>query len=265
MNGYQLTRRWYNYKFGNPDKVRHIHSDMYFYIVDLWNRLGQKEKIGLPTSVTMEALGIGSYNTYKKALAELIEFGFIVEVSEAKNQHQSRVIALSINDKATNRALDSAISISDESPDETPAESLAEPTDKAPDSIIEEKELITIEEGNSVHPLQLFILKFFPFVSEISTQLTYKNCEALLEKFPRDFIVEKLEAMENKSGIESTYTSVFITLKKWCTEDLKAYLSKHRKLPAYKPYEAEDYQKAYNEFSTIAEKRGIKIPTLSNT
>ena len=139
MNGYQLTRHWYNFKFGNPDKVRHIHSDMYFYIVDLWNRLGQKEKIGLPTAVTMEALGIGSYNTYKKALAELISFGFIKEVSEAKNQHQSRIIALSIydkaHDKASDRALGYAISISDEAVDE-PSDKA---TDESPDSIIELK------------------------------------------------------------------------------------------------------------------------------
>ena len=138
MNGYQLTRNWYNYKFDNPEKVRHIHSDMYFYIVDLWNRLGQKEKIGLPTAVTMEALGIGSYNTYKKALAQLIEFGFISEVSEAKNQHQSRVIALSISDKASDEshdnALQSALSISDKASDESHDKA----PDESPDTIIEQ-------------------------------------------------------------------------------------------------------------------------------
>ncbi len=44
MNGYNLTRSWFNYKFENPKKVRHVHSDMYFYIIDLWNRLGQKKE-----------------------------------------------------------------------------------------------------------------------------------------------------------------------------------------------------------------------------
>ena len=112
MNGYNLTRAWYDFKFDNVGKVKAVHSDMYFYIIDLWNRLGQKDCFGLPTSVTMEALGINSYNTFKKVLDDLIEFKFIVLISESKNQHSSKVIALvtalSKNDKATDKALDKA-------------------------------------------------------------------------------------------------------------------------------------------------------------
>ena len=109
MNGYDLTRNWYNYKFENIGKVKSIHSDMYFYIVDLWNRLGQKENIGLPTRMTMESLGINSYNTYKKTLEDLIKFGFIKLVQESTNQHNSKIVALSKNDKASDKALDKAI------------------------------------------------------------------------------------------------------------------------------------------------------------
>ena len=108
MNGYNLIRDWYNFKFENPSKVKAIHSDFYCYLIDRWNRLGQKQEFGLPTSVTMEALGIGSYNTYKKTLQDLIDFGFIKLVTESKNQHQSKVIALSKNDKASTKALDEA-------------------------------------------------------------------------------------------------------------------------------------------------------------
>ena len=108
MKGYDLTRNWYNYKFEHPDKVRAIHSDMYFYIIDLWNRLGQKEKFGLPTSVTMENLGISSYNTYKKTLDGIVKFGFIKIIQESKNQYQAKVIALSKIDKASSKALDKA-------------------------------------------------------------------------------------------------------------------------------------------------------------
>jgi hypothetical protein len=108
MNGYNLIRDWYNYKFENPSKVKAIHSDFYCYLIDRWNRLGQKQEFGLPTSVTMESLNIGSYNTYKKTLQDLIDFGFIKLVTESKNQHQSKVIALSKNDKASTKALDEA-------------------------------------------------------------------------------------------------------------------------------------------------------------
>lgn len=108
MNGYDLTRMWYNFKFENPKLVRAIHSDMYFYIVDLWNRLGNKSEFGLPTSVTMECLGIGSYNTYKKTFNDLVSFGFIKVVKDSINQHSSRIVALSKIDKATDKALDKA-------------------------------------------------------------------------------------------------------------------------------------------------------------
>lgn len=109
MNGYNLLRDWYNYKFAHPSKVKAVHSDMYCYLIDLWNRLGQKNEFGLPTQVTMEALGIGSYNTYKKTFDDLIEFGFVKLVADSKNQYQSRIIALSKNDKASDEATDKAL------------------------------------------------------------------------------------------------------------------------------------------------------------
>lgn len=106
LNGYNLTRNWYDFRFDNPQITKPSHSDLYFYIIDLWNRLGQKEKFGLPTSVTMECLGIGSYNTYKKNLNDLISFGFITLIQESKNQHKSKIIALSNYDKAHIKATD---------------------------------------------------------------------------------------------------------------------------------------------------------------
>jgi uncharacterized phage protein (TIGR02220 family) len=124
MNGYNLLRDWYNYKFSNPSKVKANHSDMYCYLIDRWNRLGQKNEFGLPTSVTMEALGIGSYNTYKRTIDDLVDFGFIEVITESKNQHQSRIIALSKNDEATDKALD---------------EATAKATDKSPDTINKQK------------------------------------------------------------------------------------------------------------------------------
>jgi len=121
MNGYNLIRDWYNFKFDNPSKVKAIHSDFYCYLIDLWNRLGQKKEFGLPTTITMEALNVGSYNTYKKVLNDLINFGFVKIISESKNQHQSKIVALSKNDKATDKPLDKAtIKAIDKATDETP-------------------------------------------------------------------------------------------------------------------------------------------------
>lgn len=134
MNGYELSRFYFAYKFENPNKLKSNHTELYFYIVNLWNRLGQKPNFGLPTSVTMECLGIGSYNTYKKTLNDLIEFGFIKIVTESKNQHNSKIIALSFFDKALDKALDKAT---------------AKATDKALDSIIEQRNIVTKEQINN--------------------------------------------------------------------------------------------------------------------
>lgn len=135
MNGYTLIRNWYNFKFSHTEKVRHIHSDFYCYLVDQWNRLGQKKHFGLPTSMTMELLQIGSYNTYKKTLDDLIDWGFVELVKDSRNQHQSKIVALSINDEPTDKALDKAtIKATDKA------------TDKPTDTIIEQKNNITIEQ-----------------------------------------------------------------------------------------------------------------------
>lgn len=157
MNGYDLTRNWFNFKFENQDKVKAIHTDFYIYLVDQWNRLGQKSNFGLPTSMTMQVLGIGSYNTYKKVLEELISFGFIILVKESKNQHQSKLIALSKTDKALDKALDKAT-----------IKATDEPTDKAIDTI--DKQLnnynnLTTEQQNNIlafaNNLSSFELKKF--------------------------------------------------------------------------------------------------------
>jgi hypothetical protein len=177
MNGYDLTRAWYNFKFDNPDRVRHIHSDFYFYLVDKWNRLGQTEKFGLPTEITMQALGIGSYNTYKKALYDLVDFGFVKIVCESKNQHQSKIVALSKIDKALDKALDKAtIKASDEAPD------------KATDTIIEQE--TTKQQTNEQQTIDVPT----KVVTPPKKKILFTECSML------DFEPEKQKAFEIAKG-----------------------------------------------------------------
>jgi hypothetical protein len=135
MNGYELTRDWFDFRFENPDKCKPIHTELYIYLVDQWNRLGQVNKFGVPTQYTMQVLNINSYNTFKSALDSLIEFGFIKIISESKNQHQSRIVALSNNDKANSKALDKAN-----------ANALYKAIYEAADTIIEQENNRTIEQ-----------------------------------------------------------------------------------------------------------------------
>jgi len=109
MNGYQLTDAWFEFRFQHPDKVTHAHTELYFYLLYHWNKLSQKEKFGLPSGVTMEATGIRNYKTYSKCLKDLVEFGFIKIIQEAKNQHQAVVVAWGKNTKADTEALPEAL------------------------------------------------------------------------------------------------------------------------------------------------------------
>jgi hypothetical protein len=109
MNGYDLSRNWFNWCFDNPEKITPSHTALYFFCIEHCNRLGWKEKFGLPTTMAKEAIGIRSYNTYIKTLNDLIDFGFIKMVEKSKNQYSSNIIALSKFNKAHDKALDKAL------------------------------------------------------------------------------------------------------------------------------------------------------------
>lgn len=109
MNGYELSRKWFDFCFENPEKITSNHSALYFFCIEHCNRLGWKEKFGLPTTMAKEAIGIRSYNTYINTLNELIEFGFIKLIEKSKNQYSSNIIALSNFNKALDKALDKAL------------------------------------------------------------------------------------------------------------------------------------------------------------
>lgn len=108
-NGYELSRNWFDWCFENPEKITPNHTALYFFCIEHCNRLGWKEKFGIPTTMAKEAIGIRSYNTYIKTLNDLVVFGFIKLVEKSKNQYSSNIIALSNFDKAYSKALDKAL------------------------------------------------------------------------------------------------------------------------------------------------------------
>jgi hypothetical protein len=109
MNSYELSRNWFDWCYENPEKISPNHSALYFFIIEHCNRLGWKQKFGLPTTMAKEAIGIRSYNTYITTLNNLVEFGFIELIEKSKNQYSSNIIALSNFDKAHDKALDKAL------------------------------------------------------------------------------------------------------------------------------------------------------------
>ena len=109
ITGYELSRRWFNYCFDNPDLVRPIHTAIYFFAIEHCNRLGWKDKFGFPSSMAMEAIGVKNWRTYSKALNDLVEWGLISMVQKSKNQYSSNIIAFVKNTKANTKALDKAL------------------------------------------------------------------------------------------------------------------------------------------------------------
>ena len=108
MNIYDLNRNFVDFCFENPSKIKPNHYALYFFSIEHCNRLGWKREFGLPTTMTMEAIGIKSYNTYVNTFNELAEYGFYKIVERSKNQYSSNIIELSNNDKAQYKALDKA-------------------------------------------------------------------------------------------------------------------------------------------------------------
>lgn len=108
MNGYDLSRVWFDWCFENPERIKPNHSALYFFCIEHCNRLGWKKKFGLPTNMAKEAIGIKSYGTYISTLNDLVDFGFIEMIEKSKNQYSSNIIALSKFDKALSKALDKA-------------------------------------------------------------------------------------------------------------------------------------------------------------
>lgn len=110
MTNYELSRQFFAWSFENPELINTNHVALYFFILEHQNRMGGKEKFGLPSQMAKDAIGIKSYNTYINALNDLVSWGFIKLIEKSKNQYSSNIVAISKNNKANNKALDKATS-----------------------------------------------------------------------------------------------------------------------------------------------------------
>ncbi|KGE14584.1 hypothetical protein [Sphingobacterium deserti] len=128
-NGYALSRAWFNFCFENNHLVNPNHSAMFMWFVELNNRMGWAYSFASPASQTMAALGMKSYNTYKKTFDDLVTWGFVNVVQASKNQWTASIIALSKNDKAHTKALDKALTMHEQKQSESMEQSTVESTD----------------------------------------------------------------------------------------------------------------------------------------
>lgn len=109
MNSYELSRKWFDWSFENPELISPNHSALYFFAIEHCNRLGWRKKFGFPTEMAKDAIGIKSYKTYINTLNDLVSWGFIEMVERSKNQYSANIIALVEFTEALDKALDKAM------------------------------------------------------------------------------------------------------------------------------------------------------------
>jgi len=110
INGYNLSKAWFEFAWENNSRVKPTHTALFFWCVELWNRLGQPKEFGLPSSEARTAMSISRSDVFTGCLSDLKEWGFIEIVHQSINQHKANIIKICPiqivegNDQALRRA-----------------------------------------------------------------------------------------------------------------------------------------------------------------
>lgn len=108
-NGYELSRKWFDFAFENTERVTSSHTALYLFLCEINNRLGWSESFQITAGECMAGMSCKSYNTYKKCLDNLIEFGFVKLIRKSMNQYQCNIIGLSNFDNTQYKSLAKAL------------------------------------------------------------------------------------------------------------------------------------------------------------
>ena len=108
MNGYNLTHRFFDWAFSHRADFKPTVSALYFYLIEVCNKLGWKPEFSISAKECMEGMGVSGYNTYKQAFDILCEHGFIKVLKKSCNSYQANIITLlnfdRVTDEVTNKA-----------------------------------------------------------------------------------------------------------------------------------------------------------------
>ena len=226
INSYELSRKWFDFCFDNPDKICPNHTALYFFIIEHCNRLGWKEKFGLPMEMAKEAIGIKNYKTYSKTFQDLINFGFITIHQKSKNQYSANVIGLVKNTKATTKALSKATQKHSQK-QRRGIVGIYKPINLEPNNL--EPMYSETDKTVSTHTPEFekkyseftqWIEKYANLVSKMRKPITideYKKISDAIAKgkIKKTDLTDVLLAMGNKPDLCKKYVSAYLTLLSW--------------------------------------------------
>lgn len=222
VSSYELSRQFFDWSYENPEKIKPNHIALYFFIIEHCNRLGWKDKFGLPTEMAKEAIGIKNYRTYYDALNDLVEFGFIKLIEKSKNQYSSNIIAIVKNTKAHTKAYD-----------------------KARHKQVQKQGLSTVDIDKPINPITIKpnnsdLFNQFILIFNSITNRSYKGDKKSKSQFNQR-IKEKFSLLEFEIAIKNASNDKYLTENNYLTPE---YITRSEKLQKWLNYKNPNEQKA---------------------
>lgn len=220
MNTFELSRNFWNWAFENPEKINTNHAAIFFFAIEHCNRLGGKEKFGLPSIMTMEAIGIKKHQTYSKYFNELIDFGFIKLIQKSTNQYSANIISLVYASPKKDKALDKAF---------------VKHRTKQTESTRQSKDNID-KQLNKEKREQIY--KSFDKLSILNSE--FDNLLKL--GYSKTQIDNTLESIENYAG-NKKYKSLYLTAKNWLSKEPKQQMQETKEPQLRDFWDYQTYEK----------------------
>lgn len=210
INGYDLSHRFYEWAFENRQDFKPTVSALYFYLVEVCNRLGWKNEFSISAKECMEGMGVSGYNTYKNAFDILCDNGFITVVKKSCNHYQANIITLSNFNRVNNEVTDELPNRVTQEYRESNSESNGDihKTNKTVKTIKTDK---TVKHSRSALSSENKKTDYSEYVS-----MKAEEYDKLVEEFTEDSAKRMIEILNNYKGSSGKkYKSDYMAIRNW--------------------------------------------------